>query len=411
MDEDRDRGLPKGSMDPRPESGAEPTASAPEFDSAGASRALAAAAAAKRKRPSERGQKSKKKAMSVARTSRDEVEPDIIIRRVDADSPVAPIPEEAVSISPLPSAAEGLLVPVSQTGETSSKEDPLQRTRRSGEAAAAEVGQKTGPVLETEIPVDGRETEKYLHLLQEKEEELSRAVALSNLQPELDAAKIENRQLRSELVAMTEYNRSLEAEKISLSRDNAQISSRLGELETTFSQLREELDLVKSDASSFAERNRLLESESARYQEHARVFEEKVESRARMCDDLKNELKEMADANDNLQAELQSAIQMQDVLGEARDALAAKLAQAEADLDEALKSIEAAEAQATIVAEHEKWKSRRITLEQAEHGFTDLPTLIAEAKRVEGEAKDALGSDSDDSERTESERPGSIHSE
>ncbi|XP_060197761.1 uncharacterized protein LOC132626784 [Lycium barbarum] len=210
---------------------------------------------------------------------------------------------------------------------------------------------------------------------------------------------------------MTEYNRSLEVDKIDLSRDNAQISSRLGELETTFSQLREELDLVKSDAASLAERNRLLESESSRCQERARVFEEKAESRARMCDDLKNELKETADANDTLQAELQSAIQMHNVLGEARDALVAKLAQAEADLDEVLKSVEAAEAQATIVVEYEKWKSRRITLEQAEHGFTDIPALIAEAKRVEGEAKDALGSESDDSERTESERSGSSHSE
>ncbi|XP_060183445.1 uncharacterized protein LOC132613440 [Lycium barbarum] len=150
---------------------------------------------------------------------------------------------------------------------------------------------------------------------------------------------------------MAEYNRSLEVDKIGLNQDNFQIFSRLGELETTLSQLREEVDLVKSDAASLAERNRLLESESARYQERARVFEEKAEMRARMCDDLKNELKKAADANDTLQAEFQSAIQMQNVLGEARDALEAKLAKAEADLEEALKSVEVAEAQATIVAE------------------------------------------------------------
>ncbi|XP_060179542.1 uncharacterized protein LOC132609524 [Lycium barbarum] len=252
--------------------------------------------------------------------------------------------------------------------------------------------------LKGQLDAQGRETEKYLYLLQEKEEELNRAVALSNLRPELDAAKAENRQLRSELAAMTEYNRSLEAEKISLSRDNTHISSRLGELETTFSQLWEELDSVKSDAASLAERNRLLEYESTRYQERARVFEVKAESRGRMCDDLKNELKETTDANDTLQAELQSAIQMENVLGEARDALAAKLSRVEADLDEAWKSVEAVEAQSTIVAEYEKWKSRRITLEQAE------------AKRIEGEDKDALGFDSDDSERTMSERSGSSHS-
>ncbi|XP_060200594.1 uncharacterized protein LOC132628851 [Lycium barbarum] len=264
--------------------------------------------------------------------------------------------------------------------------------------------------LKVQLDAQGRETEKYVHFLREKEEELSRAVALSHLQPELDAAKAENRQLRSELVAMTEYNRSLEAEKIDLNRDNTQISSKLDELETAFSQLREELDLVKSDASSLAERNRLLEYESARYQERARVFEEKAENRSRMCDDLKNELKETTAANDTLQAELQSAIQMQNVRGEARDALETKLAQDEAELDEALRSVEAAEAQVTIVAQYEKWKSRRITLEQAERGFSDLPALIAEAKRVEGEAKDALGSDSDDSERMLSEHSGSSHS-
>ncbi|XP_060182134.1 uncharacterized protein LOC132611777 [Lycium barbarum] len=153
---------------------------------------------------------------------------------------------------------------------------------------------------------------------------------------------------------MAEYNWSLEADNIVLNRDNAHISSRLGELETTLSQLREEVDLVKTDAASLAERNRLLESESARYQERARVFEEKAERRARMCDDLKNKFKETADANDTLQAELQSAIQMQNVLGEGRDALEARLAKAEADLEEALKSVEVVEAQATIVAVCEK---------------------------------------------------------
>ncbi|XP_060178242.1 uncharacterized protein LOC132608193 [Lycium barbarum] len=304
------RRLPKGSVDPRPESGVEPTVSASEFDSAGTSHALAAA---KRKRPSERGQRSKKRAKSIVRTSRDEVEPDIIIRRVDGDSPVAPIPKEVIAVSPLPSAAEGLLSVVLVN-------------------EAFVCAQQKMDDLKGQLDAQGRKTDKYLHLLREKEEELSRAVALSNLQPELDAAKAENLQLRSELVALNEYNRSLETEKIGLNRDNAQISSRLGELETTFSQLQEELDLVKSDAAGLAERNRLLESESARHQERARVFEDKAESRARLCDGLKNELKETADANDTLQSKLQSAIHMQNVLGEAWDALAAKLAQAKDDL-------------------------------------------------------------------------------
>ncbi|XP_060208725.1 uncharacterized protein LOC132636059 isoform X2 [Lycium barbarum] len=130
---------------------------------------------------------------------------------------------------------------------------------------------------------------------------------------------------------------------------------------------------------------------------------------AQICDDLKTELAETVDANDTLKAELESATQMQNVLEEARDVLVAKLAQAEADLEESLKSVEVAEAHTTITAEYEKWKSRRITLEQAEHGFADLPALILEVKRVEEEAKGALGADSDDSERTVSEHSGSSH--
>ena len=263
--------------------------------------------------------------------------------------------------------------------------------------------------LKGQLDAQGRETEKFQHLLRVKEDELNRAVTLSNLQPELDATKAENLRLKDELVEMFEKNLLLEADKVVLSEDNACFSSRLGELETTISQLRGELDSIKSDATSMAERHRLLESESARYKERMRVFEEKAEKRAQICDDLKIELEETVDANDTLKAELESAIHMQDVLGEARDVLAAKLAQAEADLEEALKSVEAAEAHATIAAEYEKWKSRRITLEQAGHGFADLPALILEAKRVEEEAKRALDTDSEDSERTVSEHSGSSH--
>ncbi|XP_060193348.1 uncharacterized protein LOC132622712 isoform X2 [Lycium barbarum] len=386
----QNHGLPKGSVVPRPESAAAPATSASEFDTAGSSRILADAA--KRKRPSEKGQKPKKRARSVTRSLRDETEPDIIIRRVGATPSVAPIPEEAVSVPPLPSTGEGLLVPAPHSGETSSEDTPLQRTRRLGEAAAAEAEQRTEPASETEVPIEpattteppafaedteaapssstpaprvdefedmfsgtppatgeaagfghlpipratrsasrtsesgardrlvsifpapsverirtrsvtvtvpedcsflsrpvgvasylrplvswqclinegmhagnrsvvlvneafvraqqevddlkgqldaqGREMEKYLHLLREKEEELNRAAALSNLRPEIDAAKDENRQLKSELAAMADYNRSLEADKIGLSRDKTHFSSRLDELEITVSQHR-----------------------------------------------------------------------------------------------------------------------------------------------------------------------------
>ncbi|XP_059315658.1 uncharacterized protein LOC132066350 [Lycium ferocissimum] len=261
--------------------------------------------------------------------------------------------------------------------------------------------------LKGQLDAQGRETEKFQHLLQVKEDELNRAVALSNLQPELEAAKAENLRLKDELAGMVEKNRLLEADKVGLSQDNARFSSRLGELETIISQLRGELDLVKTDAVNMAERHRLLESESAKYKERMRVFEQKAEDRARICDELKIELEETAEANDLLRAELESAIQIQGVLDEERDELVAKLAQAEADLAEALRSVEAAEAHTTIAVEYERWKSRRATLEQAEHGFTDLPALILEARKTEEEAKRALDTDSEDSEQIVSEHSGS----
>ncbi|XP_059284864.1 uncharacterized protein LOC132038164 [Lycium ferocissimum] len=263
--------------------------------------------------------------------------------------------------------------------------------------------------LRGQLDAQGRETEKFQHLLQVKEDELSRAVALTNLQPELDATKAENLRLKDELAGIVERNRLLEEEKIGLSQDNTRFSSKLSELETTISQLRGELDSVKSDAVNMAERHRRLESESAKYEERMRVFEQKAEDRARICDELRTRLEETVEANDLLKIELESATQNRSILDEERNELLAKLARAEADLAEALKSVEAVEAYSTVVVEHERWRSRRITLEEAERGFTDLPALILEARRTEEEAKRALDSDSEDSERTESEHSGSSH--
>ncbi|XP_060195467.1 uncharacterized protein LOC132624757 [Lycium barbarum] len=208
--------------------------------------------------------------------------------------------------------------------------------------------------LRGQLDAQGRETEKYQHLLQEKEDELNRAAALSNLRPELDAAKDENRILKSELAAMADYNRSLEADKIGLSRDKAQFFSRLDELEITVSQLRGELDSVKADAIGLAERNRLLESEAAQYKDRMRVFEEKAEERSWICEGLRVELEEAVSANDALKAEQEAATGRSGVLEENRVDLESKLAKAEADLEEAWKSVEADEAHTAIVAEYEK---------------------------------------------------------
>ncbi|XP_059316209.1 uncharacterized protein LOC132067096 [Lycium ferocissimum] len=156
-----------------------------------------------------------------------------------------------------------------------------------------------------------------------------------------------------------------------------------------------------------AERHRLLESENAKDKEKLKVVEQKAEARARISDELKGKFEEEAVANDLLQAELESAHQIQRTLLEERSKLAAKLAKAEADLEESLKDVEAAEARTTIEVEYERWKSRRVTLEQAQQGLGDLPAQILEAKAIEEEAKKALDTKSEDSDRTVFENSGS----
>ncbi|XP_060178127.1 uncharacterized protein LOC132608071 [Lycium barbarum] len=121
-----------------------------------------------------------------------------------------------------------------------------------------------------------------------------------------------------------------------------------------------------------AERHRLLEFENAKDKEKLKVVKQKAEARARISDELKSKFEELAEANDVLKDELESATQIQRILEEKISELAAKLAKAEADLEESLKDVSAAEARTTIVVEYEQWKSRRVTFEQAQQGLWDL---------------------------------------
>ncbi|XP_060170866.1 uncharacterized protein LOC132601822 [Lycium barbarum] len=208
---------------------------------------------------------------------------------------------------------------------------------------------------------------------------------------------------------MIEKNRLFEADNVGLNRDNAIFTTRLGDLEATISQLRRKLDSVKADAMRMAERHRRFESESANDKDKLRVAEEKAETRARISDELKSKLEEATEANDVLQAEFESANQTRLALLEVRSELEAKLKKSEADLEESLKYMEAAEARSTILIEYERWKSRRVTLEQVEKGLGDLQARILEAKEVEERAKKALDADSEYSEQTVSENSGSNH--
>ncbi|XP_060177767.1 uncharacterized protein LOC132607700 [Lycium barbarum] len=205
---------------------------------------------------------------------------------------------------------------------------------------------------------------------------------------------------------MVKKNRLLEADNVDLSQDNARFTSRLSELDATISQLRSELDSVKADAVKMEEKHQLLESENVKDKEKLRVVEQKAEAHAWISDELKRTFEEAAEANDMLQADLVSANQIQRILDEERSELTAKLAKAEVDLEESLKDVEAAEARTTIVVEYEWWKSRRITLEQAQQGFGALQAWILEAKAIEKEAKKALDAESANSERTIFENSG-----
>ncbi|XP_060202662.1 uncharacterized protein LOC132631078 [Lycium barbarum] len=206
---------------------------------------------------------------------------------------------------------------------------------------------------------------------------------------------------------MVEKNRLLKADKVGLSQDNARFTSRVGELEATISQLRSELDSIKAEVVKMEERHRLLESENAKDKEKLKVVVQKTEARARISDELKSKFEDAAKTNDLLQAELELAHQIQRTLLEERSELAAKLAKAEADLEESLKDMEAAEARTTIAVEYEQWKSRRVTLEKAQQGLEDLQAQILKAKAIEEDAKKAFDTESEDSKQTISEDSGS----
>ncbi|XP_059302304.1 uncharacterized protein LOC132054278 [Lycium ferocissimum] len=265
--------------------------------------------------------------------------------------------------------------------------------------------------LKAQLDAQGGETEKFQFLLQEKEDQLSQAAVLPNLQFELKMAKAENLRLKSKLADMIEKNWLLEADNVDLGRDNANFTMRLGELEATISQLWSELDSVKAEAAKMAKRHHQLESESANDKEKLRVAEEKVETRARISDELKSKLEEATEANDLLQTEFESANQIRIALLEVRSELDARLKKVEANLEKSLKDMEAVEARSTILIEYERWKSRRATLEQVQRGLEDIQARILEAKEIEDRAKKSLDVDSEDSEQMVSDNSSSNHTE
>ncbi|XP_060195422.1 uncharacterized protein LOC132624700 [Lycium barbarum] len=165
--------LPKGSVEPRPEPAAEPAAPDPEFDTAGSSR-LIAIVGKRRRKPSDKGQKPKKKARSVVRTLRDESESDFLIQRDGEGPSVASFLEEEATIPPFPTAEEGPSVPAPYTGgeevlfptplrsiefidissDASPEEIPLQRPRRSGPSLNIEAEQRAESAPDTDAPTD-----------------------------------------------------------------------------------------------------------------------------------------------------------------------------------------------------------------------------------------------------------------
>ncbi|XP_060195029.1 uncharacterized protein LOC132624240 [Lycium barbarum] len=266
--------------------------------------------------------------------------------------------------------------------------------------------------LKAQLDAQSRETEKFKLLLREKKDELSRATAPPNLQSELEAAKRENLHLKAELDDAVEKNKLLDGDNKNLSRENADFVTKLGEFEATIAQLREGLDSIKVDAEKREEKIRQLEAERVGEKEKLRVFKEKVETRARISDELKGRLEEAILANNILQTELASVNEVRITLIDMKSELEERLKKAQADMVEACKDVEAAEAHSTLLVEHERWKYRRVTLEQVERGMEDIPLRILDARMIEDKAKKALeDSSEDDSEETVSENSGSTHTE
>ncbi|XP_060190762.1 uncharacterized protein LOC132620055 [Lycium barbarum] len=354
--------LPKGSVEPRPKPTAEPAATVPEFDTAGSSWLIAAADKRQRK-PLAKGQKLKKRASSVVRTLRDESESDVLIRRVGEGPFVDSIPEEEATIPPFPTTGEGpsILAPhtgreevlfptplrsiefIDFSGDALPEEAPLKRPRRSGPSLDIEAEQRAESAPDTG------------------------ATITTSPQPGGDQAAT------SEASTSTKAAGAVPASPTPAPRSD--------NLDAIFS----DIPPATGETAGFGH---LPIPRATR----------KAEARARISDELKNKFEEATKANDVLQAELESANQIQRVLLEERSELAAKLEKAEADLEESLKDMEAAEARTTILVEYEWWKSRRATLKQAQKGLGDLQARILEAKAIEEEAKKALDAESEDSE-------------
>ncbi|XP_060206640.1 uncharacterized protein LOC132634399 [Lycium barbarum] len=259
--------------------------------------------------------------------------------------------------------------------------------------------------LKGQLDAQSRETEKFKLILQEKEDQLNRLIAPPNLQSELEAAKTDNLRLKAELDDFVEKN-------CYIPRENANFATKLGEFEAPIAELRGELNSVKVDAEKAVEKSRQLEVERSIEKEKLRVFEEKAETRARISNELKGKLEEAIAANDRLQTELTSVNEVRITLIDMKSELEQKLKKTEANLNEALNDIVAAEARSTLLAEYERWKSPRMTLEHGEQGMENIPARILDARMIEYNAKKALeASSEDDSEETISENSGSSHTE
>ncbi|XP_059310653.1 uncharacterized protein LOC132062010 [Lycium ferocissimum] len=257
--------------------------------------------------------------------------------------------------------------------------------------------------LRAQLDPQGRVTEKFKLLLQQKKDELSHTVGPPTLRIELEAAKEENFRLKNELDDSVHKNKVLEKDNKELSPGNSEYATKLSELEATITQLREVLDSIKGEAAKMEEKFRQLKVERATEKETLNVAQEKVEIRAQAFEELKSEIEAAIRDNDGLQAELASSNEVRITLSDMRSELEEKLKKTQADLKEAHEQIEVTEARSTLLVEYVKWKSRRSTLEAAQRGITDIPARIAEAKTIEDKAKKAL----EDSSEKDPEGSGS----
>nr|XP_016491490.1 PREDICTED: uncharacterized protein LOC107811132 [Nicotiana tabacum] len=231
--------------------------------------------------------------------------------------------------------------------------------------------------LEFELKEQVQQKEMYKSLGEQKDEVLKHMVDRSILQDELEKAQKEASKVKQDHALLDEKVRVLEIYNESLNANVNAATLQVQEKITLIDQLRSEMDEVKASVDELRGKMDLLASDRDATKEdptstkvHLRVMRKKAYKWSRL--------------NEELRAQLASAVVERDTLGQEYITLKSKLEVASNDVSEAQNmlaqynnDVEVVEARIIIKAEYVKWLSRRETLEEARsRGQSELYTLL-----------------------------------